>query len=164
MKRMNDIKEDILISYFPEFLDEKMLKFVELKFQLEDNLEKLTHWGKKKKKKLNRITHKSVKEQFESIERDKSTINYWSHNKSTRRVYAKEIRNSVKSSLTSKGPKVDKVEHFSRHHPSPKTSQIDERQQIYRRSEMGALRQVWKRSEEEEAQQRFFEIRPWSAH
>jgi hypothetical protein len=56
MKRMTDIKEEILLSYFPDFLDTKMLKYVELKFKLEDELEKITGWNKIKKKAPTRQT------------------------------------------------------------------------------------------------------------
>jgi hypothetical protein len=48
MKKMTDIQEEILLSYFPEFLDTQMLKFIELKFKIEDELEKLTGWNEKK--------------------------------------------------------------------------------------------------------------------
>lgn len=56
MKRMTDIKEEILLNYFPNFLDTKMLKYVELKFKLEDELEKLTGWSDNKKSLLTRQT------------------------------------------------------------------------------------------------------------
>jgi len=42
MKKMTDIQEEILLSYFPEFLDTQMLNFIELKLKIEDEIEKLT--------------------------------------------------------------------------------------------------------------------------
>lgn len=48
MKKMTDIQEEILLSYFPEFLDTQMLKFIELKFKLEEELESLTGWNERK--------------------------------------------------------------------------------------------------------------------
>lgn len=99
MKRMTDIKEEILLSYFPDFLDTKMLKYVELKFKLEDELEKLTGWNDQKKSLLTRQTQKMMEEKFESIDKDSSITKFWSNNTTAKKVRAKELKDSVKNMI-----------------------------------------------------------------
>ena len=95
MKRMTDIKEEILLSYFPDFLDTKMLKYVELKFKLEDELEKITGWNKIKKKAPTRQTQKMMEAKFESIDKDSSIAKFWNNNSNARKMYAKELKENV---------------------------------------------------------------------
>lgn len=97
MKKMADINEDILMSYFPDFLDRKMLRFVELKFKLEEKLRKVTHWkGHKRKKMTKRHTHRDIEGKFKTIEKEDISSLFWSNNISKSRVMAKEIRQKVK--------------------------------------------------------------------
>ena len=95
MKRMTDIKEEILLSYFPDFLDTKRLKYVELKFKLEDELEKLTGWNENKKSLMSRQTQKMMEEKFESIDKDSSITKFWSNNTTKKKLKAKELKISV---------------------------------------------------------------------
>lgn len=93
---MSDIEEDILMSYFPSFLDRKMLKFVELKFKLEDKLRQITKWKTgKRKRRIKRHTHRHVEGKFKSIEKEDISDLFWISNRHTHRVMAKEIRQKV---------------------------------------------------------------------
>ena len=93
MKKMEDIGEDILMRYFPKFLDVKMLKFVELKFKLEERLRELINF----KRKPSQIARKRLKKSsFESIDKSLSKNEFWSHNVTAGQKMAREIKNSVK--------------------------------------------------------------------
>lgn len=95
---MSDISEDILMSYFPDFLDEKMLRFVELKFKLEEKVGILSekfHKEDIRKRRVKRHTHRDIEEKFKHIEREDVSCLFWSQNVNKSRVMAKEIREKV---------------------------------------------------------------------
>lgn len=103
---MGEIKEEVSIDEFPEFMDMKMINFVEIKYLLENRLEKLTEKEKDKeddkkivKKKLSNLRlrrggNKIEDSEFEMI----GTCNtFWKQDSSKNKKIAKEIRNKVNS-------------------------------------------------------------------
>ena len=76
-----------------------MLKYVELKFKLEDELEKLTGWNDTKKSLLSRQTQKMMEEKFEAIDKDSSITKFWSNNTTAKKIRAKELKRSVKKMI-----------------------------------------------------------------
>ena len=99
MKRMEDIREEILNSYLPEFLDQRMLHFVELKYKLETELEQRTGFKRKNTGTWGKRPKRVKKGLFDHIDREITSLDYWSHNVSHKNMVANQAKQKVKGEV-----------------------------------------------------------------
>ena len=98
---MKDIKEEVLINYFPEYLDLKMIKYLEKRYKAEEKLSTLRF----KKKNIDeaakirlRKAHVNVGDKIDMVS---PTAMFWRKNDSNRKALVHEVRTSVKKLVKS---------------------------------------------------------------
>lgn len=97
---MTEIQEEILLSYFPEYLDTQMLKFIELKFKLEEELEKLTGWNAKKNDPTSGDDANGRNGPREEGEQDSSVKIFWNLNTIQKITKATELKEQVSKMIS----------------------------------------------------------------
>ena len=108
ISRMSDIREEVLIDYFPPFMTPQMVEFIEIRHFLKEKLSKLQ--TEREKSSEETFTKKMQKLRFRrtcgftissgvDIEFVKPSKIFWKHNSSRRRLLAREVRESVRKNF-----------------------------------------------------------------
>lgn len=107
---MGEIKEDVLIDDFPDFLDMDMINYVETKHLLENRLEKITESSggksetlKKKKMRNLRLRRGGAGIDDNDFEPIGPYNTFWKHDSSKKKRQAQEIRSKVRVNFKNQG-------------------------------------------------------------